>query len=148
MGNKIYLGDRNGVRTPMQWSCDRSAGFSRGNPQRLYLRVIIDPEYRPELVNVEEQENNPHSLLWWSKRLISLRKRYKAFGRGTISFLRPENRKALAFVRRLGEEQVLVVANLARFCDQRAFSGPKTADTCGRVRLRRGSKVSLATQRM
>ena len=83
MGDNIYLGDRNGVRTPMQWSADRNAGFSRANPQRLYLPVIIDPEYHYEAVNVEAQQNNPHSLLWWMKRLIALRKRYQAFGRGT-----------------------------------------------------------------
>ncbi|TMG79979.1 MAG: maltose alpha-D-glucosyltransferase, partial [Betaproteobacteria bacterium] len=87
MGDNVYLGDRNGVRTPMHWSSDRNAGFSRGNPQRLYLPIIIDPDYRPESVNVENQQNNPNSLLWWTKRLISVRKRYKAFGRGSIKFL-------------------------------------------------------------
>ena len=76
MGDNIYLGDRNGVRTPMQWSADRNAGFSRANPQQLYLPVIIDPEYHYEAVNVEAQQANPHSLLWWMKRLIALRKRY------------------------------------------------------------------------
>ena len=90
MGDNIYLGDRNGVRTPMQWSADRNAGFSRANPQQLYLPVIIDPEYHYEAVNVEAQQDNPHSLLWWMKRLIALRKRYKAFGRGTLEFLQPE----------------------------------------------------------
>jgi maltose alpha-D-glucosyltransferase/alpha-amylase len=115
MGDNIYLGDRNGVRTPMQWSSDRNAGFSRANPQKLYLPVIIDPEYHYEAVNVEAQQNNPSSLLWWMKRLIALRKRYKAFGRGTIEFLRPANPKVLAFVRRYRDEQVLVVANLSRF---------------------------------
>ena len=102
MGDNIYLGDRNGVRTPMQWSADRNAGFSRANPQRLYLPVIIDPEYHYEAVNVEAQQRNPHSLLWWMRRLIALRKRHPAFGRGTIEFLQPENRKVLAFVRRYG----------------------------------------------
>ena len=77
MGDNIYLGDRNGVRTPMQWSADRNAGFSRANPQRLYLPVIIDPEYHYEAVNVEAQQDNPHSLLWWMKRLIALRKRHQ-----------------------------------------------------------------------
>jgi maltose alpha-D-glucosyltransferase / alpha-amylase len=115
MGDNIYLGDRNGVRTPMQWSADRNAGFSRANPQKLYLPVIIDPEYHYEAVNVETQQNNPHRLLWWMKRLIALRKRYKAFGRGSIEFLYPENRKILAFVRRYQEERILVVANLSRF---------------------------------
>ena len=93
MGDNFYLGDRNGVRTPMQWSADRNAGFSRANPQRLYLPIIIDPEYHYEAVNVEAQQNNPHSLLWWMKRLIALRKRFKAFGRGTLEFLHPDNHK-------------------------------------------------------
>jgi maltose alpha-D-glucosyltransferase/alpha-amylase len=115
MGDNIYLGDRNGVRTPMQWSADRNAGFSRANPQKLYLPVIIDPEYHYEAVNVEAQQNNPNSLLWWTKRLIALRKRYKAFSRGTVEFLQPANRKVLAFVRNYQDERVLVVANLSRF---------------------------------
>ena len=115
MGDNIYLGDRNGVRTPMQWSADRNAGFSRANPQRLYLPPIIDPEYHYETVNVEAQQANPSSLLWWTKRLIALRKRFRAFGRGSIEFIYPANRKVLAFVRRYEDEQVLVVANLSRF---------------------------------
>ena len=115
MGDNIYLGDRNGVRTPMQWSSDRNAGFSRANPQKLYLPITIDPEYHYEALNVEAQQNNPNSLLWWMKRLIALRKRYQAFGRGTLEFLHPANRKILAFVRRYGDEQILVVANLSRF---------------------------------
>jgi maltose alpha-D-glucosyltransferase / alpha-amylase len=115
MGDNIYLGDRNGVRTPMQWSADRNAGFSQANPQRLYLPVIIDPEYSYETVNVQTQDRNPHSILWWMKRLIALRKRYRAFGRGTMEFLYPENRKILAFVRRYQEETILVIANLSRF---------------------------------
>src|SRR5262245_32831045 len=115
MGDNIYLGDRNGVRTPMQWSSDRNAGFSRANPQKLYLPVNIDPEYHYEATNVEAQQNNPNSLLWWMKRLIALRKRYQAFGRGTLEFLDPANRKILAFVRRFRDEQILVVANLSRF---------------------------------
>jgi maltose alpha-D-glucosyltransferase/alpha-amylase len=115
MGDNIYLGDRNGVRTPMQWSSDRNAGFSRANPQKLYLPITIDPEYHYEAVNVEAQQNNPNSLLWWMKRLIALRKRYQAFGRGTLEFLHPANRKILAFIRRFHDEQILVVANLSRF---------------------------------
>src|SRR5213594_757643 len=81
------------ARTPMQWSSDRNAGFSRTNPQRLYLPVVIDPEYHYETVNVEAQHNNPHSLLWWMRRLLALRRRYRAFGRGALQFLNPENRK-------------------------------------------------------
>jgi maltose alpha-D-glucosyltransferase/alpha-amylase len=115
MGDNIYLGDRNGVRTPMQWSADRNAGFSRANPQRLYLPIVIDPEYHPEALNVEAQQGNPHSVLWWTKRLIALRKRLRAFGRGSIEFLHPENRRILAFLRSYQSERILVVANLSRF---------------------------------
>ena len=115
MGDNIFLGDRNGVRTPMQWSADRNAGFSRANRQRLYLPVVTDPEYHYESVNVEAQSQNPHSLFSWMKRLIALRKRHRAFGRGTLELLRPENRKVLAFVRRYESEQILCVANLSRF---------------------------------
>jgi len=127
MGDNVFLGDRNGVRTPMQWSADRNAGFSRANPQRLILPIIIDPEYHYEAINVEAHQNNPNSLLWWTKRLIALRKRFHAFGRGTLEFLTPANYRVLAFVRELrgsaepaaaggpAEETVLVVANLSRF---------------------------------
>jgi maltose alpha-D-glucosyltransferase / alpha-amylase len=114
MGDNVFLGDRNGVRTPMQWSSDRNAGFSRANPQRLILPVIIDPEYHFEAVNVEAQQNNGSSLLWWTKRLIALRKRFSAFGRGSIEFLSPENPRVLAFIRRYESESILVVANLSR----------------------------------
>ena len=114
MGDNIYLGDRNGVRTPMQWSGDRNAGFSRANPQQLYLPVITDPEYHYASVNVEAQQGNPNSLLSWMKRMIALRKRFKAFGRGDLRFLYPDNRKVLVFVRTFEEERVLVVANLSR----------------------------------
>jgi maltose alpha-D-glucosyltransferase/alpha-amylase len=121
MGDNIFLGDRNGVRTPMQWSADRNAGFSRANPQRLILPITIDPEYHYEAINVEAQQNNPNSLLWWTKRLIALRKQFHAFGRGTLEFLTPSNFRVLAFVRELRDaegrvtETVLVVANLSRF---------------------------------
>ena len=115
MGDNMFLGDRNGVRTPMQWSSDRNAGFSRCNPQRLYLPVIIDPEYHYESINVEAQQNNQNSLLWWTKRLIGLRRRYRAFSRGTLEFLRPLNRHIFAFLRKHEDETVLVVANLSRF---------------------------------
>jgi maltose alpha-D-glucosyltransferase/alpha-amylase len=115
MGDNIYLGDRNGVRTPMQWSADRNAGFSRANPQKLYMPITIDPAYHYEAINVEGQQNNPHSLLWWTKRLIEQRKQFKAMGRGTLEFLRPSNRKVLAFFRRYQDEIILVIANLSRF---------------------------------
>jgi maltose alpha-D-glucosyltransferase/alpha-amylase len=115
MGDNVYLGDRNGVRTPMQWSPDRNAGFSRANPQRLYLPVNIDPEYHYEALNVETQNNNSHSLLWWMKRMIAQRKQHPAFGRGKMDILFPANRKVLAFVREFEDEKILVVANLSRF---------------------------------
>jgi maltose alpha-D-glucosyltransferase/alpha-amylase len=115
MGDNIYLGDRNGVRTPMQWSSDRNAGFSDANPQRLYLPVVIDPSYHASAVNVESQLGNASSLLWWMKRLVGLRRRHPAFGRGSLEFLYPENRKVLTFLRHYEDEHILVVANLSRF---------------------------------
>ncbi len=115
MGDNIFLGDRNGVRTPMQWSSDKNAGFSRASPQALYFPIILDPEYHYEAINVEAQQANPNSLFWWMKRALTLRKRYKAFGRGTLKFLHPANRKILAFVRQCENETILVVANLSRF---------------------------------
>ena len=140
MGDNIYLGDRNGVRTPMQWTPERNAGFSRANPQRLYLPAIIDPEYHYQNVNVEAQQNNPHSLLWWMKRLIALRKRHRAFGRGTLEFLATTNHKVLVFLRRYQEEQILVVANLSRFVqgvelDLSAFKGKVPVEMLGRAAL-------------
>jgi maltose alpha-D-glucosyltransferase / alpha-amylase len=115
MGDNIYLGDRNGVRTPMQWSADRNAGFSKASPQRLYLPITSDPEYHYETLNVEAQQSNPNSLLWWMKRLIQQRKSFQAFGRGSLEFLHPQNNKVLAYYRHYGEENILVVANLSRF---------------------------------
>ena len=138
MGDNIYLGDRNSVRTPMQWNGDRNAGFSGANPQKLYLRINVDPEYHYETVNVETHQNNPHSLLWWMKRLIALRKRYRAFARGSVEFLYPENRKVLAFVRRYQDERIFVVANLSRFVqyvelDMSAFKGMVPVELFGRT---------------
>ena len=115
MGDNFYLGDRNGVRTPMQWSADRNAGFSRANPQQLFLPIIIDPEYHYEAINVEIQEKNLSSLLWWTRRLIEMRRRFVAFGCGSIEFLLPDNGKVLAFLRRHESETILVLANLSRF---------------------------------
>jgi maltose alpha-D-glucosyltransferase/alpha-amylase len=115
MGDNMYLGDRNGVRTPMQWSADRNAGFSKANPQRLYLPITVDPEYHYESVNVEAQQKNPSSMFWWMKRIIALRHRFHAFGWGTFEPLHPENRKVLAFIRRHGDEILLVIANLSRY---------------------------------
>ncbi len=140
MGDNIYLGDRNGVRTPMQWSPDRNAGFSRANPQQLYMPVVIDPQYHYEQVNVEQQQTSPYSLLWWMKRLIAQRNRYQAFGRGTMEFLHPENRKVLAFIRRYHDETILVVANLSRLVqcfdlDLTAFQGMTPVELSGGTRF-------------
>jgi maltose alpha-D-glucosyltransferase / alpha-amylase len=114
MGDNIYLGDRNGVRTPMQWSPDRNGGFSRADPARLYAPTIMDPVYGYESVNVEAQSRSLSSLLSATKRLISVRKSTLAFGRGSMTFIRPANRAVLAYVRKLGEEVILCVANLSR----------------------------------
>jgi maltose alpha-D-glucosyltransferase / alpha-amylase len=114
MGDNIYLGDRNGVRTPMQWTPDRNGGFSRCDPARLYLPTIMDPVYGYEAVNVEAQSRSLASLLSWTKRLISVRKSSKVFGRGSLSFIRPANRSVLVYVRQYDNEVVLCVANLSR----------------------------------
>lgn len=115
MGDNYYLGDRNGVRTPMQWNPDRNAGFSSASPQKLYLPVIIEPEYHYESINVENQERNPSSLLWWMRRMIAMRKRFKAFGCGKLDMLGSDNPKVLTFLRSFEDEKLLVVINLSRF---------------------------------
>ena len=115
MGDNIYLGDRNGVRTPMQWNADRNAGFSRANPAKLYSPVIMDPVWGYEAINVEAQQGDPSSLLNWMRNMTALRKLFQVFGRGTLEFLNPSNRKVLAYLRRYDGEQVLCVANLSRF---------------------------------
>jgi maltose alpha-D-glucosyltransferase/alpha-amylase len=140
MGDNIHLGDRNGVRTPMQWSADRNAGFSRANPQKLYLPVIVDPEHHFQSVNVETQHANPSSLLWWTKRLIGLRKKYPVFGRGSCEFLDPGNPKVLAFIRELEDQRVLVVVNLSRFAqyvelDLSKFHGLVPVEIFGRTKF-------------
>ena len=140
MGDNIFLGDRNGVRTPMQWSSDRNGGFSRANPQRLFLPLIIDPEYHYESINVESQTADSSSLLWWMKRLIALRKNNPVLGRGDIKFLSPNNNKILAFLRRDGDQHVLVVANLSRFCqpvelDLSDYKGASPVEMFGHVRF-------------
>ena len=138
MGDNVYLGDRNGVRTPMQWSPDRNAGFSTANRQRLYLPPIVDPEYHHEAINVEAQLANPHSLLWWMRRLIALRKQHPAFGRGTTEIVGADNRRILAFVRQHGDATLLVVANLSRYVqwtslDLSAFTGMRPVELFGSV---------------
>ncbi|MGE4539531.1 MAG: maltose alpha-D-glucosyltransferase [Desulfovibrio sp.] len=133
MGDNFHLGDRDGVRTPMQWSPDRNAGFSRANPQNIYLPVVIDPQYHYEAVNVENQEANLSSFLWWMRRVIAMRKRLPAMGRGEIEFLRPDNNKVLVFLRCHEEETILVVVNLSRFSqvaslDLSRFAGASPLD--------------------
>jgi maltose alpha-D-glucosyltransferase / alpha-amylase len=113
MGDNPFLGDRNGVRTPMQWTNDRNAGFSRADPPRLYAPVIMDPVYSYQAVNVEGQLRDPAALIHWLRNMISLRKLFQVFGRGALQFLEPENRAVLAYVRQLGEETILCVANLS-----------------------------------
>lgn len=138
MGDNVYVGDRNGVRTPMQWSADRNAGFSRANPHRLYLPLIVDSEYHYEAINVEAQRANSNSLWYWTKRLIATRKRFQALGRGSFEFLHPENRKVLAFTRTYEQEHILVVANLSRFVqtvklDLSDFKGMAPVEIFGRT---------------
>jgi len=128
MGDNIYLGDRNGVRTPMQWSSDRNGGFSRGDPARLYAPPIMDPVYGYQAINVEAQQRYPFSLLNWMKRLIGMRRQHRVFGRGTLEFISSPNRKVLAYLRRDDRETILVVCNLSRSVqpaelDLRTFAG-------------------------
>ena len=128
MGDNIFLGDRNGIRTPMQWSGERNGGFSSAEPQRLHLPLIVDYEYHHQTVHVEAQQRNRDSLLWWIKNLIRIRRRHPAFGQGTLEFCHPSNRSVLVFVRRWQNEAILVVANLSKFdqyveLDLSAFQG-------------------------
>ncbi len=138
LGDNIYLGDRNGVRTPMQWSSDKNAGFSRANPQSLYLPIILDPSYHYEATNVETQLDNPYSLLWWMRRMLALRKRWRALGEGKCEFLQPDNHKILSYVLRHEQEIVLVVVNLSRFAqpvelDLSAFKDMVPVELFGRM---------------
>jgi len=140
MGDNIYLGDRNGVRTPMQWSGDRNAGFSRADWAKLYSPVTMDPVYGYQAVNVEAQGRTPTSLLHWTRRMIAVRKRYKAFGRGTIRFLHPENQKVLAYLREYDNETLLCVVNLSRFVqyveiDLSEFVGWQPVELIGEIRF-------------
>lgn len=114
MGDNIYLGDRDGVRTPMQWSADRNAGFSQADFARLYFPLIMDPVYGYQAVNVEAQQRYGTSLLNWMREMIHLRKRHRVFGRGALSFIKPENRKVFAFTRSYLDETILCVFNLAQ----------------------------------
>jgi maltose alpha-D-glucosyltransferase/alpha-amylase len=138
MGDNIYLGDRNGVRTPMQWNGDRNAGFSRAVPAKLYSPVIMDPVWGYEGLNVEAQQSDPSSLLSWMRNMIALRKLFQVFGRGTLSFLNPTNRKILAYIREYQNERILCVANLSRFAqpvelDLAAYAGMVPVEMLGYV---------------
>ncbi len=143
MGDNIYLGDRNGVRTPMQWNSDRNAGFSTAVPAKLYFPVIMDPIWGYQAINVEAQQTDQSSLLHWTRNMIALRKLFQVFGRGTQEFLHPENRKVLAYIRNLDRddgtsETVLCVANLSRFAqpvslDLSRFAGMSPVEMLGYV---------------
>src|SRR5271165_4024099 len=143
MGDNIYLGDRNGVRTPMQWNSDRNAGFSRCDPARLYFPVVMDPIYGYQVINVEAQLSDQSSLLHWTRNMIALRKLFQVFGSGTLRFLNPDNRKILAYLRDLdrcdgSHETVLCVANLSRFAqpvslDLADHAGQKPVEMLGYV---------------
>jgi maltose alpha-D-glucosyltransferase/alpha-amylase len=114
MGDNVYLGDRHGLRTPMQWNSDRNAGFSRADPQRLYSPLVMDPIYGYDAVNVEAQERHASSLLNWFRRMIALRRERAAFGRGSLELVAASNRRVLAYIRRHDGDAILCVANLAR----------------------------------
>ena len=145
MGDNIYLGDRNGVRTPMQWTSDRNAGFSKCDPAQLYLPVVMDPIYGYQVVNVEAQLSDQSSLLHWTRNMIALRRLFQVFGRGTLTFLNPSNRKILAYLRELDQgdgfrETVLCVANLSRFAqpvtlDLADHAGCEPVEMLGYVRF-------------
>lgn len=115
MGDNVYLGDRYGIRTPMQWNMNLNAGFSNANPQKLFLPIITDPTYRYESVNVATQEGNMSSLIWWVKNVLAMRKRLHLFGRGDLTFIESSNAKVLCFARSLDKQRVIVVANLSQF---------------------------------
>jgi len=136
MGDNIYLGDRNGVRTPMQWSPDRNAGFSMANPHQLYFPLIIDHVYGYQAINVESKSSQPSSILNFMKKMIAARKKYKALGRGTIEFIMPKNHKILTYVRSYEDEKILCVVNLAKTAefidiDLSEFSGCKLVEVFG-----------------
>ena len=145
MGDNVYLGDRNGVRTPMQWTGDRNAGFSKADPARLYAPPIMDSVYGYQAINVESQERSPYSLLNWMKRMIALRRQNRVFGRGKLEFLVPANRKILPYIRRDHDDVVLCVANLSRTIqpvelDLSAFDGYTPIEMLGQTEFPRISK--------
>jgi maltose alpha-D-glucosyltransferase/alpha-amylase len=138
MGDNIFLGDRNGVRTPMQWTPDRNGGFSRADPARLFLPPLMDPVYGYQAINVEAQSRSPSSLLNWTKRMIAVRQQHQVFGRGTLKLVYPKNRKILAYLREHEGETVLCIANLSRHAqpvelDLSAFRGLVPVELVGRA---------------
>ncbi|MEO0734966.1 MAG: alpha-glucosidase C-terminal domain-containing protein, partial [Bacteroidota bacterium] len=138
MGDNYYLGDRDGVRTPMQWNNNENAGFSEANPHSLYLPVIRDTEYSYRWVNVKRQQQNPNSLLNWTRKLLAKRKTFQVFGRGEIEWLKPDNGRILAFVRKYYEEKVVVVVNLSRHpqavqLDLTEYEGSRVREVFGRT---------------
>lgn len=140
MGDNIRLKDRDGVRTPMQWTMDRNAGFSTCDPSHLYLPVVSDPAFGYQSINVESQKEMPHSLLLWMKRMIAVRKGYSVFGRGAITFLRPPNGKVLVYLRQHDEVTLLLVHNLAGTAqsvelDLKAFAGSEPVELLGESRF-------------
>src|SRR5688500_11990524 len=142
MGDNIYLGDRNGVRTPMQWTGDRNAGFSKAETAQLYLPLNVDPVYGFQALNVEAQLRVPNSLLKWTKRILTTRKKHKTFGRGTLEFLKPSNRAILAYVRKFEGEILLIVNNLASTAqpvelDLRRFIGADVIELLGETQFPR-----------
>jgi maltose alpha-D-glucosyltransferase/alpha-amylase len=138
MGDNVFLGDRNGVRTPMQWNGDRNAGFSSADPAALYLPVVVDPVFGYQAVNVEAQQRVPGSLLNWMRRIIRVRRSHDPiFGRGSLEFLHPANRRVLAYLREHGGRSILCVANLSRFAqyvelDLSRFRGAVPCELIGR----------------
>jgi maltose alpha-D-glucosyltransferase/alpha-amylase len=147
MGDNIYLGDRDGVRTPMQWSPDRNAGFSKADPQRLYLPLILDPVYGYQALNVEAEQRLNTSLLWWTKRMLEVRKAHPVFGLGSFEELGSSNPSVLAYVREFGDDRVLCVANLSRFAqpvelDLRRFNNFVPVELLGGVHFPRVGELS------
>jgi maltose alpha-D-glucosyltransferase/alpha-amylase len=140
MGDNVFLGDRNGVRTPMQWTSDRNAGFSRADPARLFAPPIMDPIYGYQAINVEAQERSPSSLLSWMRRMLALRRQYQTLGRGGFEPLATDNRRVLAYVREDGEQQIIVVANMARtvqpvHVDLERFKGMHPVEIIGNTEM-------------
>jgi maltose alpha-D-glucosyltransferase/alpha-amylase len=142
MGDNIYLGDRNGVRTPMQWTSERNGGFSRADPARLFAPPVMDPVYGYQAVNVEAQQRHSTSLLHWMRNAIALRRQHHVFGRGTLEFIKPENRTIFAFIRSYKVDIVLCVFNLSRHAqptelDLSKYEGYVPVEMSGGVRFPR-----------